>query len=166
MTKPKNPKSKTGPEPSPEPLPLSQRPVPVCPGQEAVRAKYPRPPSVGEISGFGGGYEATCLNMMYAAVQVMDPKKGPILRRYNKLQAAYAKAKKAGDLKKAEQVKPTFARVLGPLDSYVEKAMMEACHNDCTGAMHGAAKMHAFQAVILGPKEYVRQLVEHRKKNP
>lgn len=39
---------------------------------ETTRLKYPWPDIAGEISGFGGGYEAACRNMLYAGLRLLD----------------------------------------------------------------------------------------------
>lgn len=39
------------------------------PGQESIRAKYPYHDDMAEISGFGGGYEATCQEALLFIIQ-------------------------------------------------------------------------------------------------
>ncbi len=108
------------------------------PGQEAIRAKYPIPKECKEISGFGGGYEATCINMMYAALQVLDPIKDIVKEKVSTKQTT------------------TVDQVNDLTNGEMEKAVMAACHNDCTGAMHGSSIMHAIKIIELGLDTYVK----------
>jgi len=112
--------------------------VPPFPGQEAIRAKYPIPKSCREISGFGGGYEATCVNMMYAALQVLDPIKDIVKEKVITKQVS------------------TVDQVNDLTNGEMEKAVMAACHNDCSGAMHGSSIMHAIKIIEIGLDEYVK----------
>lgn len=87
--------------------------------RSGVRAKYPWTDDLGEISGFGGGYESACRDMVYAGLAWLDQHPGADL-----------KAK-------------TFQNVYGILSAEsddakaLEKAMTSACP-DCSGAMHQA----------------------------
>jgi len=81
--------------------------------------QYRHTPDMGEISGFGGGYEAVCQDMLSAGVNWMMEKK-----------------LSGGDLKAH-----TFAGIYGLIEPdndnarELEKVLAEAAHGDCTGAM-------------------------------
>jgi hypothetical protein len=47
--------------------------------RSGVRAKYAWQPGMGEISGFGGGYEAACLDMLYTGLAWLDAHPGAAL---------------------------------------------------------------------------------------
>lgn len=110
--------------------------------------------SMGEISGFGGGYEAVCRAMVLAGVEWMEnnPDKKP---RFRGFEGVFGLA--IEDNNDAKEL---------------EKAMMDAevWHNgekiqdrvgdDCTGAMHHAAINHIMWCARNGWDEYVRVLEE------
>ena len=79
-------------------------------------------PDMGEISGFGGGYEKTCQDMLEAGVKHIN-----------------ARFLSGGDLKLSG-----FTNVFGlcfPENEPTEelsKAIVDAADGDCTGAMHHA----------------------------
>ena len=84
-----------------------------------------------DVSGFGGGYEHTCQKMIQAAMEYM---------------------KEHGVPEDAEFKEDTSERVKG-----IEKVMMTACDNDCTGAMFFTARGHARQRVKMGDEWYFDQ---------
>jgi len=81
--------------------------------------EYRHTADMGEISGFGGGYEAVCQDMLHAGV-------------------SWLKEKKIG----ADDIKAhTYTGVYGlieadnPTAKELEKVLLDAAHGDCTGAM-------------------------------
>ncbi len=122
-------------------------PVDAFPGQEAVRAKYPWPVETHEISGFGGGYEATCRNMLYAALKWMDE---------HPVEASAIRVK-------------TYAHVFGLSEFFgdgakgLEAEIMVACKNDCTGAMMHAVTNHFLFVLKNGWDAYCAEV---RSKKP
>ena len=114
---------------------------------------------MGEISGFGGSYEAGCRAMVMAGIKWLDehPDANPRIQGY---QGVYGLVNADNDDAKA-----------------LEKAMMDAeitisgmhegkpfrVGDDCTGAMHHAAMQHCLAYQKLGWDEYCRQLRERGK---
>lgn len=84
-----------------------------------VRTKYPWTKEMGEISGFGGGYESACLDMVYAGLAWLEKHPNPELKATT-YQNVYGILNAVSDDAKA-----------------LEKAMTAACP-DCSGAMHQA----------------------------
>ena len=97
---------------------------------------------MGEISGFGGGYEATCRKMVLAGMQWIDehPQADPQFYGY---EGVY------GILEEDNAEAKTLSRVV-----------VEASGNDCTGAMHQACIGHVLAYKRLGWEEYCKQLRE------
>lgn len=96
---------------------------------------------MGEISGFGGGYEALCRSMALAGIRWLDehPEASPTFKG--------------------------FKGVFGLIDEDNEdaKALREAVMSptgadECTGAMYHAAVNHCLAYKRLGWDEYCRQL--------
>lgn len=95
-----------------------------------VRAKYPWTDAMGEISGFGGGYEAACRDMVYAGL-------------------AWLQSRPAADLSswKTDDAKT------------IEKVILGA-EPGCSGAMHGAVMNVIAFIAKNGWDEYVRRMVK------
>ena len=85
-----------------------------------MTAPYEFTPAMGEISGFGGGYEATCRAMLKAGLEWCD-------------------AHPEADLKFT-----SYANIYGIINEKSDdakalgKAVIDAAGGDCTGAMHQA----------------------------
>lgn len=92
---------------------------------------------MGEISGFGGGYEACCRKMLKAALEWFDanPDAEPEFRSYEGVYGVLPP-----NNEKAEEL---------------SKAVIEASGNDCTGAMHQAVIQSAFWILQNGWEKYV-----------
>ena len=109
---------------------------PICQGCFALwRQTHPAPPptpvpvrsscyqfteDMGEISGFGGGYEQTCRNMLVAGLEWFDanPKADP---QYHGFKGIYGVIAEDNEDAKA-----------------LSRAVADAANGDCTGAMHQA----------------------------
>jgi len=98
-----------------------------------------------EISGFGGGYEATCRAMVLAGVKFLDEKSesDPKFSTYENI---YGLIKEDNDDAKA-----------------MTKAMFKAANNDCTGAMMHACVSHVLAIKQLGWAEYARIMTERKE---
>lgn len=100
---------------------------------------------MGEISGFGGGYEATCRAMAFAGMDWLDahPEADPQFMGSKNL----------------------FGIIIEDNDDAkaLTKAIIDASGGDCTGAMHQATVGHALAYKRLGWDEYCRQLREREK---
>lgn len=121
---------------------------------------------MGEISGFGGGYEAACRAMVKAAVEYWEEQDR--LENAPELQMARA----SGTQKHFDPLYRGFKGVFGLMESdnadakALDEAMMNATLADGvtvreagpTGAMHQAAVSHVFAFRKLGPDEYRKQL--------
>ena len=103
---------------------------------------------MGEISGFGGGYEAACRAMVFAGMDWMDahPEADP---HYRGFKGVYGILMEDNEEAKA-----------------LSKTVAEAAHDlgGCTGAMHQAVIGHVFAYKRLGWEEYCRQLRERELK--
>ena len=119
----------------------------VAPLYPETRAKFPWLPEMGEISGFGGGYEETCRNMLYGALAYLDEHCTTQEEKIN------AVAKLVDDLRDRNYK-----------NNGIEKAIMKACENDCTGAMHNAAVSHLMFLTKNGYEKYKNELIEREKK--
>ena len=97
---------------------------------------------MGEISGFGGGYEATCRAMAFAGMDWLDanPDAAPQFTGYKNIYGVITEDN--------EDAKALSA------------AVVAAAGGDCTGAMHQATIGHALAYKRLGWDEYCRQLRE------
>lgn len=114
--------------------------------------------AMGEISGFGGGYEAVCRAMVLAGIAWLDEHPEAKLE-YKGFKNVYGVVIEDSDDAKA-----------------LEKAMMDApvvlngeqiqttAREDCTGAMHHAAVNHCLAYKRLGWDEYSKQLREREAK--
>lgn len=95
-----------------------------------IREQCPWIATMGEISGFGGGYEAACRDMVYAGL-------------------AWLKNRPNADL---STPKTDDAKAL-------DKVVAAACP-DCSGAMHGAAMNAVAFIAKKGWDEYVQRMTE------
>lgn len=95
-----------------------------------------------EISGFGGGYEQTCRNMVAAGMEWFDanPEAAP---RFKGNESIYGVI-----LEDNEDAKALSAAVVGAADG------------DCTGAMHQAVISHCFYARKNGWEKYCEAMRE------
>lgn len=105
-----------------------------------TKEKYYYTEKCKEISGFGGGYEATCRKMVIAGMNWFDKHK------------------------KANPKVQTFEGIMGlsiPKNNSakeLEKVMLEASGNDCTGAMMQACTNHVFYAMKNGWDKYIEEM--------
>ena len=107
-------------------------------------SKYEYTADMREISGFGGGYEQTCRNMVVAGLQWFDenPEADP---KYKVFKDVYGICIDDNDDAKA-----------------LDKVLLEAAKNDCTGAMHQACVGHIFYVRKNGWEKYCEEM---RKKD-
>lgn len=102
---------------------------------------YHHTPEMGEISGFGGGYEAACQTMLDRGVKWL------LARPKAKLEAH------------------GFENVYGIMipDSADAKELSEVITKDvdCTGAMHQAVMGRLFYIAKNGWESYVSELIKH-----
>ncbi len=105
-------------------------PTPPEPEVEQRASKYQFTEGMGEISGFGGGYEQTCRNMLAAGVEWFDehPEANP---RFKGFKGVYGIMMEDNDDAKA-----------------LSAAILEGSGDDCTGAMHQA---------VVGACLYIRK---------
>lgn len=105
------------------------------------------PPGCREISGFGGGYEDTCRNMVVAGVNwcLANPEKAKQLsvKQYKNI---YGICEVEGDAAKE-----------------FDDVLMDAAKHDCTGAMHQACVNHIFWIFAHSVKEYVEQMKKYQQ---
>lgn len=94
---------------------------------------------MGEISGFGGGYEAACRAMVLAGLDWWDahPNADP---QFHGFKGIYGIIEEDNEDAKA-----------------LSKAVLAAC-DGCTGAMHQAAISHVFAAHRLGWDAYCAEM--------
>ncbi len=105
---------------------------------------------MGEISGFGGGYEATCRAMVIAGIEWLDahPTANPQFHSYKNI---YGVISEDNEDAKALTKAVTCDKVTG---------------GDCTGAMHQASIGNVLFAKKVGWKEFCQKRREHQKKEP
>lgn len=121
--------------------------------EEAERVKQPRvelngrvfDSEMGEISGFGGGYEETCRKMVLAGMKWLDdnPTADP---QFHGFKGIYGVITEDNDDAKA-----------------LTKAIVDASGNDCTGAMHQASVSHAMAYKRLGWDAYRAKMIEREE---
>jgi hypothetical protein len=104
--------------------------------ESGVREKYPWTDAMGEISGFGGGYEQACRDMVYAGL-------------------AWCKGNPNADL---STYTTDDAKSL-------DKALLYA-EPGCSGAMHGAAMNAVAFIAKQGWPEYVRRMTKRSAEQP
>ena len=100
--------------------------------------KYEWTPEMGEISGFGGGYEKTCRDMLLAGLRWLDEN---------------------------PNAEPKFKGVYGLIsdDNEDAKALsyaITAVCDACTGAMHQAVVSHCLYIRKNGWDDYVKRMTE------
>lgn len=98
---------------------------------------------MGEISGFGGGYEEACRNMVLAGLQWLDEHPGadPQFHGYKGIYGLISE-----DNDDAKQI---------------SAAMVEASgESGCTGAMHQATVGHVLHIKEVGWEKYVEEMSE------
>lgn len=107
---------------------------------------------MGEISGFGGGYEAACRAMVLAGIQWIDehPSADPQFRGY---EGIYGVINEEND-----DAKALVAAMMDAPVYHDGKKIQEHVKDDCTGAMHHASCGHVMAYKRLGWDEYCRQL--------
>jgi hypothetical protein len=108
---------------------------------------YRHTEDMGEISGFGGGYEKTCQDMLENGVKWLT------------------KNSERRDLK-GHSYEDVYGIMVADSDDAkeMEKAMM-ADIDDCTGAMHQAVMSRLFFIAKNGWEAYCAELREHEKNN-
>src|SRR5262245_51897809 len=100
---------------------------------------------MGEISGFGGGYESCCRAMVFAGMKWLDEHRDATPRFHGSSQI-YGVILEDNDDAKA-----------------LTKAIFDAAEGEATGAMHHAAVLHCLAYKRLGWDEYCRQLREREQ---
>ena len=109
---------------------------------------------MGEISGFGGGYEAVCRAMMLASIRWLDEHPDANLQ-YEGFKNVFGlvceRSPDAEALEKAMMDAPVFLN---------EAKIHEHARDNCTGAMYHAIVTHCLAYKRLGWDEYCRQLRE------
>ena len=109
---------------------------------------YTHTPDMGEISGFGGGYEAACLAMLDAGVRWLDanPNADPQFRGFKNVYGVIlednADAKALSD------------------------AVLAGSGGDCTGAMHQAVVTRVLHIKSVGWEKYCIECREYEAKEP
>lgn len=105
-------------------------------------SKYDFTPEMGEISGFGGGYEATCRAMLAAGMEWLDahPDADPQFHGYKGICGIISE-----DNDDAEAL---------------SQAVVDGSGGDCTRAMHQAAVSACLFIRKNGWDEYVRRMSE------
>jgi len=99
-----------------------------------VRERFPWTDSMGEVSGFGGGYENACRDMIYAGIAWTEKHPGADLSTYKTVDAK-------------------------ALDAHI----LLACP-DCSGAMHGAAMNALAFIAKQGWNAYAGKMMERAAK--
>lgn len=107
--------------------------------------RYRHTPDMGEISGFGGGYEACCQDMLEAGVKWLDANKNSDLRG-SSLKNVYG----------SFNVDSKDAKAM-------EKAVIAASKDNATGAMHHAVMSRLFVIARKGWGWYCEELRKHNK---
>ena len=100
---------------------------------------------MGEISGFGGGYEQTCRNMLKAGLKWLDenPQANPEFHGYKNVYGIITEDNE--DAKKLSSI------------------VIEASDNDCTGAMHQAVITSILWIRKNGWENYVKSMSKPEK---
>lgn len=112
-----------------------------------MSGKYQFTPEMGEISGFGGGYEQACRAMLAAGMEWFDdhPVADPKFHGYSGVYGVIAEDN--------EDAKALTAAILVPTNG------------DCTGAMHQAVVSACLFIRKNGWPEYVRQMSNPVERN-
>ncbi len=112
---------------------------------------------MGEISGFGGGYEAVCRAMTLAGIAWIDEHPDCDLQ-YKGFKNVYGIVMEdSPDCKEFEKAMMDAPVMLDG------KQLQKRVGDDCTGAMHHAAVSHCLAYKRLGWDEYRKQLTEREK---
>lgn len=104
---------------------------------------YRHTPDMGEISGFGGGYESCCQDMLEAGVKWIDAHPNPGLDGHG-YKGVYGIFVPDSDDAKA-----------------MEKVMLDAAKGEATGAMHHAVMSRLFYIGRHGWEAYCAELRKH-----
>lgn len=108
--------------------------------------EYKHTPDMGEISGFGGGYEEACQNMLHAGVAWMIEKKvGSNDIKAHTFEGIYGLI--TSDNKTAEELEQTIGRAAG--------------EGGCTGAMVQAVMTRCIWIASHSWEEYCKELRWH-----
>lgn len=107
-------------------------------------SKYQYTDDMGELSGFGGGYEATCRAMVVAGLEWLDahPNADPKFHGYKDVFGLIAE-----DNEDAKAL---------------SEAVIDASGRDCTGAMHQQAIQHILWIRKNGWDKYVEVKRKHK----
>lgn len=108
--------------------------------------------AMGEISGFGGDYEAVCRAMVLAGIAWIDAHPDADLQFQGFKNVFGLVTEESADAR---------ALVKAMMDAPVP-GVQERVGDDCTGAMHHAAVNHVMAYKRLGWQEYQRQLRERQ----
>jgi hypothetical protein len=112
---------------------------------DEMKAEYPWQEAMGEMSGFGGGYEDACRNMLYSGLAWLD-NQDP-----------------SPDLKGSEYKGVTgIFNVESPDAKALEDAVLEG-EPGCSGAMHHAAMSACFYIAKNGWNKYVEAMIARNK---
>lgn len=114
---------------------------------------------MGEISGFGGGYEAVCRAMVLAGIAWVDehPDAEILFKGYEGIFGVVSEENEhAKALTEAMMDAPVY---------FDGKLLQEHVRDDATGAMHHASVSHVLAYKRLGWDEYSRQLREREMTN-
>jgi len=110
-------------------------------------ANYQYTEDMGEISGFGGGYEQACRDMVLAGLKWLEenPDADPKFQGY----------------------KNVFGLILDDNDDAkaLTKVMLAACKEGATGAMHHASVSHVMFISKNGWEEYCKKMREREGGN-
>lgn len=108
-----------------------------------MSTKYIYTDDMGEISGFGGGYEDACRKMVIAGLEWLDahPQADPQFHGYKGVYGIITEDNEDA--------------------TALTKAILSAC-DDCTGAMHQAAVNHCLAARKLGWEGYCAKMRERK----
>ena len=108
-------------------------------------SKYVFTDDMDEISGFGGGYEQTCRNMVVAGLEWFDshPNAAPLYKGFQRIYGVISEENAAAKL--------------------LSKAIVAGADGDCTGAMHQATVSHVLWIKTNGWERYCRESRERVK---
>lgn len=114
-----------------------------------IRGPFRHTPDMGEISGFGGGYEQCCQDMLEAGVNWFVARETiPALEGH------------------------TYANVFGIFQAdsedakELERVVLEAAKGEATGAMHHAVMSRLFYIAKNGWASYCAELRKDHAENP
>jgi hypothetical protein len=110
---------------------------------------------MGEISGFGGGYEAVCRAMVLAGIAWVDAHPDADLKFSGYKNVYGVVTEESADAKALTAAMMDTPVVLNGA------VIQQRAGEDCTGAMHHASVSHVLAYKRLGWDEYRRQLREH-----